>query len=147
MAVKEKTLTKDPSTALTPGVKAATVCGKTISRALQHRWTGPYKITAKFSPVLYETIINGTPRVIHALHMKHDPISEALRLKQPLPISETKPMRSFQEKEHISLQIKPNSETTEGNKPTVRFQDEEQEDSDNEDRDNESESETEDEDD
>jgi hypothetical protein len=30
-----------------------------VSKALQHRWTGPYKVTAKFSPVLYETIING----------------------------------------------------------------------------------------
>jgi hypothetical protein len=149
MAIKEKDLTKDPSTSLTPGVKAATVCGKTISRALQHRWTGPYKITAKFSPVLYETIINGTPRVVHALHMKHDPISDALRLKQPLPISELKPMRSFLDKEHISLQLKPPSTDDETPQPPrVHFEDEaEDPEFVDDDRDNESESEEEEEDD
>ena len=105
MAIKEKTLTTEPSTT-TPKAKAK---GKkeTISKALQHRWTGPYKVTAKFSPVLYETIINGTPRVVHALHMKHDPIGEALRLKQPLAVSETTPMKSYQTQEHISLQLRP----------------------------------------
>jgi hypothetical protein len=149
MAIKEKDLTKDPSTSLTPGVKAATVCGKTISRALQHRGTGPYKITAKFSPVLYETIINGTPRVVHALHMKHDPISDALRLKQPLPISELKPMRSFLDKEHISLQLKPPSTDDETPQPPrVHFEDEaEDPEFVDDDRDNESESEEEEEDD
>ena len=101
-------MNKDPSTSLTPGVQAATVCGETISRALQHRWTGPSKITSNFGPVLHETIINGTP-----LRMKHDPISDALRLKQQLPISETKPMRSFISKEYISLQLNnPSTEAT-----------------------------------
>ena len=148
MAIKEKTLTKDPSTALTPGVKAATTCGKTISRALQHRWTGPYKITAKFSPVLYETIINGTPRVIHALHMKHDPISDALRLKQPVTISESKPMRSFLDKEHISLTLNTATDEAtapEATRPKVHFEDTEVSNYNDDDWDNESESDTEDE--
>ena len=86
--------------------------------------------------------------MVHALHMKHDPISDALRLKQPLPISELKPMRSFLDKEHISLQLNPTS--AEAPEPSqlkqVHFEDEDPELVDD-DRDNDSESEAEDEDD
>ena len=77
----------------------------TISAALQHRWTGPYKITKKFSPVTYETIINGVTRVVHALHMKPDPIADTLRMHLPLPITQPTPMKSIQEREHISMRL------------------------------------------
>ena len=58
----------------------------------QARWTGPYKVTKKFSPVLYETIINGTPRRVHALHMKPDPICDTLRLNIPLEDTDPTPL-------------------------------------------------------
>jgi hypothetical protein len=61
----------------------------------QARWTGPYKVTKKFSPVLYETIINGTPRRVHALHMKPDPICDTLRLNIPLEETDPTPLPSM----------------------------------------------------
>ena len=41
-----------------------------ISPKLQHRYVGPYTITNKFSPVLYEAEVNGEYKTIHALKMK-----------------------------------------------------------------------------
>jgi hypothetical protein len=61
----------------------------------QARWTGPYRVTKKFSPVLYETIINGTPRRVHALHMKPDPICDTLRLNIPLEETDPTPLPSM----------------------------------------------------
>jgi len=61
----------------------------------QARWTGPYKVTKKFSPVLYETIINGTPKRVHALHMKPDPICDTLRLNIPLEDTDPVPLPSI----------------------------------------------------
>ena len=50
--------------------------GKTGERPLssnfQNRWVGPYIVSKKFSPVLYEAIINNEPTVVHAINMKHD---------------------------------------------------------------------------
>jgi hypothetical protein len=48
----------------------------TICSALQHRWTGPYKIHKKFSPVVYSAIINGVERTIHASQMTTEPTGE-----------------------------------------------------------------------
>jgi hypothetical protein len=76
-----------------------TPSGKVVSAALQHRWTGPYKVTKKFSPVLYETIVNGDIRVVHALHMKHDPLGETFRAGIPLPVQAPTPMKSFLDRE------------------------------------------------
>jgi hypothetical protein len=76
-----------------------------ISASLQHRWTGPYKITKKFSPVTYETVINNVTRVVHALHMKPDPIADTVRMHLPLPITQPTPMKPFQEREHISMRL------------------------------------------
>jgi transposase InsO family protein len=41
-----------------------------ISRKLQARWEGPYRITRKVSPVLYEAIIDGVKKRVHAINMK-----------------------------------------------------------------------------
>jgi hypothetical protein len=49
-----------------------------ISPKLQHRFTGPYQVEKKFSPVLYGTTINGEFRTVHALKMLHDPVSKYL---------------------------------------------------------------------
>ena len=82
--------------------------------------------------------------------MKHDPISDALRLKQPVTISESKPMRSFLDKEHISLTLNTATDETtapEAIRPKVQFEDTAYSNENDEDWDNESESDTEDEDD
>ena len=49
-----------------------------ISVNFQYKWTGPYVITKKFSPVLYEAIINQVPTIVHAINMKHYYAVEAL---------------------------------------------------------------------
>jgi hypothetical protein len=41
-----------------------------ISRKLQARWEGPYLIVKKVSPVLYEAIIDGVKKRVHAINMK-----------------------------------------------------------------------------
>lgn len=41
-----------------------------LSSKLQERFSGPYRITAQLSPVLYKAMIHGTERVIHAINMK-----------------------------------------------------------------------------
>ena len=41
-----------------------------ISRKLQARWEGPYKITRKVSAVLYEAVIDGEKKRVHAINMK-----------------------------------------------------------------------------
>ena len=46
--------------------------GQKISVNFQYRWIKPFTVTKKFSPVLYESIINKEPTVIHAINMKHD---------------------------------------------------------------------------
>jgi hypothetical protein len=76
-----------------------------ICSALQHRWTGPYKVHKKFSPVIYSTIINGVERTVHASHMKNDPIGDQLRANLPLPITQPTPMAPFQDREHISMKL------------------------------------------
>jgi hypothetical protein len=43
---------------------------RTISAALQPRYSGPYPITKVISPVVYIVKINGIDRVIHAVNMK-----------------------------------------------------------------------------
>ena len=76
-----------------------------ISKKLQAKWTGPHKVTKKFSPVLYETVINNVPRVVHALHMKPDPIAEPLRGNIPLARSTITQLPSILEREHISAAV------------------------------------------
>jgi hypothetical protein len=51
---------------------------KKISSNFQYRWIGPLLVTKKFSPVLYETIVNGKPEVIHAINMQKDPAINGL---------------------------------------------------------------------
>jgi hypothetical protein len=51
---------------------------KRISKNFQFKWSGPHTITKKFSPVLYETIVNGHPEIIHAINMQKDPMINAL---------------------------------------------------------------------
>ena len=41
-----------------------------ISRALQARFCGPYRIVGKWSPVLYKVDVNGKIKTVHALKMK-----------------------------------------------------------------------------
>ena len=77
-----------------------------IAKSLQHRWTGPYIITKKFSKILYETIINGLPRVVHILNMKPDPFGARLREHQPLPVSPLTPLPDIHHRPHISLTLK-----------------------------------------
>ena len=36
----------------------------------QHRWTGPFRIVRKLSPILYEADIHGLTEVVHAVNMK-----------------------------------------------------------------------------
>jgi transposase InsO family protein len=43
---------------------------RTVSAALQPRYSGPYPITKVISPVVYIVKINGIDRVIHAINMK-----------------------------------------------------------------------------
>ena len=76
-----------------------------ISSKLQARWTGPHKVTKKFSPVLYETVVNNVPRVVHALHMKQDPIAEPLRANIPLAKSVITQLPRILEREHISAVV------------------------------------------
>ena len=76
-----------------------------ISKKLQAKWTGPHKVTKKFSPVLYETVINNVPRVVHALHMKPDPIAEPLRGNIPLARSTITQLPRILDREHISAVV------------------------------------------
>jgi hypothetical protein len=76
-----------------------------ISSKLQARWTGPHKVTKKFSPVLYETVINNVRRVVHALHMKPDPIAEPLRANIPLARSVITELPRILEREHVSAVV------------------------------------------
>jgi hypothetical protein len=41
-----------------------------ISRKLQARWEGTYQITRKVSAVLYEAVIDGVSKRVHAINMK-----------------------------------------------------------------------------
>jgi transposase InsO family protein len=41
-----------------------------ITRKLQMRWIGPYRIVSKFNPVLYQVDINDKLKTIHAVNMK-----------------------------------------------------------------------------
>jgi hypothetical protein len=54
-----------------------------VSYKLQRRFTGPYTITRRFSPVLYEAIIDGKAQTVHALKMQLDPTSAHYRLHLP----------------------------------------------------------------
>jgi hypothetical protein len=76
-----------------------------ISKKLQAKWTGPHKVTKKFSPVLYETVINNVPRVVHALHMKPDPIAEPLRGNIPLARSTITQLPRILDREYISAVV------------------------------------------
>jgi hypothetical protein len=76
-----------------------------INKKLQAKWAGPYMVTKKFSPVLYETVINQVRRVVHALNMKPDPIAETLRAHEPLEPSPLTPLPNMLEHQHISAQL------------------------------------------
>ena len=54
-----------------------------LSPKLQRRYTGPYLITKKFSPVLYEAQIDGNLQTVHALKMQPDPTSKYYRMHLP----------------------------------------------------------------
>ena len=41
-----------------------------ITAKLQYRWTGPYRITEKLSPVLYKAMVHGSEVRVHAINMK-----------------------------------------------------------------------------
>jgi hypothetical protein len=41
-----------------------------MSRRLQARWEGPYQITRKIFAVLYEAVIDGVKKRVHAINMK-----------------------------------------------------------------------------
>jgi hypothetical protein len=70
-----------------------------ISKNFQIKWAGPHTVTKKFSPVLYETIINGKPERIHAINMQKDPMINALApflRKQNSPITQLRPSRTHE---------------------------------------------------
>jgi transposase InsO family protein len=50
-----------------------------IKPSLQRRYTGPYVVSRKFSPVLYEAHIDGAYQAVHALKMQRDPMSPQYR--------------------------------------------------------------------
>lgn len=50
-----------------------------IKPNLQRRFTGPYVVSRKFSPVLYEAKIDGKYQSVHALKMQRDPLSPQFR--------------------------------------------------------------------
>ena len=50
-----------------------------LKASLQRRYTGPYVVSRKFSPVLYEAKIDGTFQSVHALKMQRDPLSPHFR--------------------------------------------------------------------
>jgi transposase InsO family protein len=50
-----------------------------IKPSLQRRYTGPYVVSRKFSPVLYEAHIDGAYQAVHALKMQRDPLSPVFR--------------------------------------------------------------------
>jgi hypothetical protein len=52
-----------------------------LSPKLQVKYYGPYVITKKYSPVLYESKLNDIVRTVHAIHMKPD-----ANKKYPTPI-------------------------------------------------------------
>lgn len=58
-----------------------------ITAKMQFKHIGPYTITKKFSPVLYEAKVNGELKTVHALQMKPDPTSkyytQHISTKQP----------------------------------------------------------------
>jgi hypothetical protein len=58
-----------------------------LKPSLQRRYTGPYVVTRKFSPVLYEASIDGVYQAVHALKMQRDPLSPLFRqhIQEPEP--------------------------------------------------------------
>ena len=50
---------------------------------LQPRFEGPYKVTKRINPVLYETMINGKTVRVHAINMKPDSYVE-----RPIQVSD-----------------------------------------------------------
>jgi hypothetical protein len=65
-----------------------------ISRKLQARWEGPYRITRKVSPVLYEAIIDGVKKRVHAINMKPKAM---IRIKHKDTVIEDKGMSEVME--------------------------------------------------
>lgn len=41
-----------------------------LSRSLQYRYSGPYRVTEVLSPILYEADIHNKLRIVHAINMK-----------------------------------------------------------------------------
>ena len=41
-----------------------------LNSKLQYRWTGPYLITKKVSPVLYEADMHNEKKMVHAVNMR-----------------------------------------------------------------------------
>ena len=41
-----------------------------LNAKLQYRWTGPYIVTKKVSPVLYESDIHNKKKMVHAINMR-----------------------------------------------------------------------------
>ena len=41
-----------------------------IKAKLQNRWVGPYRITKKISPVLYEADVHNSVKRVHAVNMR-----------------------------------------------------------------------------
>ena len=41
-----------------------------LNAKLQYRWTGPYIITKKISPVLYEADVHNQKKMVHAVNMR-----------------------------------------------------------------------------
>jgi hypothetical protein len=56
-----------------------------LTPKLQFRFVGPYTVTKKFSPVLYEAQVDGELRTVHALQMKPDPVSKYYTMHRTTP--------------------------------------------------------------
>ena len=43
---------------------------KKLTQKLQSRFSGPYRITKRISPVVYHLLVDGVEKVVHAINMK-----------------------------------------------------------------------------
>ena len=73
-----------------------------LSSKIQHRFNGPYLITAKLSDLRYLISCHGTTRETHALHMKPHSIAKRLSILGKTKSNKKSPMPSIPEEDGAS---------------------------------------------